>query len=193
MEHDDKSLNRGGAERHYKTTENSELCNIDVQSVCDDDCVIFMWATFPKIKEALELMSAWGFEYKTNAFTWVKKNKIKDSWFWGMGRWTRSNAEICLLGVKGKPKRIGMGVHSVIDAPVMKHSKKPDIVRDKIIELMGDIPRLEMFARQCSEGRDVFGDEAPSSIDISTIYDTTKRTPALSGAAKDMKIKEQSG
>ena len=118
------------------------------------------------IKEALELMEAWGFQYKTNAFTWVKKNKIKDSWFWGMGRWTRSNAEICILGVKGKPKRIGMGVHSVIDAKVMKHSAKPPEVRDKILELMGDIPRLEMFAREAPEGWDVFGNEAPGSISI---------------------------
>ena len=168
-QYDDKALNRGGAERHYKTTENNVLQAIDVQSITDNDCVLFMWATFPKIKEALELMESWGFEYKTNAFTWVKKNKIKDSWFWGMGRWTRSNAEICLLGVKGKPKRIGMGVHSVIDAKVMKHSKKPDVVRDKIIELMGDIPRLEMFARQSTDGWDVFGDEALDSIEIGAI------------------------
>ncbi|PHR55952.1 MAG: DNA methyltransferase [Robiginitomaculum sp.] len=165
-QYNDKSLNRGGAERHYKTTANNELCNIDVQSVCDDDCIIFMWATFPKIKEALELMGLWGFEYKTNAFTWVKKNKIKDSWFCGMGRWTRSNAEICLLGVKGKPKRIGIGVHSVIDAKIMKHSTKPQEARDKILELMGDLPRLEMFARDSADGWDVFGDEAPNSITI---------------------------
>lgn len=164
--YDDKSLNRGGAERHYKTTENSELENIDVQSVCDDDCIMFMWATFPKMQEALDLMSAWGFTYKTVGFTWVKKNKIKPSWFWGMGRWTRSNAEVCLIGVKGKPKRIGMGVHSVIDASVMRHSEKPQEVRDRIIDLMGDIPRLEMFARCAPEGWDVFGNEAPNSIEI---------------------------
>lgn len=165
-QYDDKSLNRGGAERHYITTANSELELMDVQSVCDDDCIMFMWATFPKMQEALDLMRAWGFEYKTVAFTWVKKNKIKDSWFWGMGRWTRSNAEVCLLGVKGKPKRVGMGVHSVIDAKAMKHSEKPQEARDKIIELMGDLPRLEMFARYSAPGWDVFGNEAPNSIEI---------------------------
>lgn len=165
-QYDDKALNRGGAERHYMTTANAELENIDVQSVCDDDCIMFMWATFPKMQEALDLMAAWGFTYKTVGFTWVKKNRIKQTWFWGMGRWTRSNAEVCLIGVKGKPKRICMGVHSVIDAPVMKHSEKPQVVRDKIIELMGDIPRLEMFARCAPCGWDVFGNEAPNSIDI---------------------------
>lgn len=135
--YNDKALNRGGAERHYNTVSNSDLCKLDISRIADDNCVMFMWATFPMIKEALELMEAWGFEYKTNAFTWVKKNKVKDSWFWGMGSWTRANAEICLLGTKGKPKRVGMGVHSVIDAKIMKHSKKPDVVRDKIVELMG--------------------------------------------------------
>lgn len=162
--YNDKSLNRGGAERHYKTANNIELSKIDVQSVCDNDCIIFMWATFPKIKEALELMDLWGFKYKTNAFTWVKKNKIKDSWFWGMGRWTRSNAEICLLGVKGRPKRIGKGVHSIIDAKIEDHSKKPKEAKDRIVALMGDVPRLEMFAREESAGWDVWGDEVGSSV-----------------------------
>lgn len=165
-QYDDKSMNRGGAERHYKTTANNELCNIDVGSVCDDDCILFMWATFPKMQEALDLMAAWGFTYKTNAFTWIKKNKIADSLFWGMGRWTRSNTEVCLLGVKGKPKRVDMGVHSVVEHSIMRHSEKPAQVRDLIIRLVGDLPRLEMFARCAPEGWDVFGNEAPNSIEI---------------------------
>ena len=157
--YDHKSLNRGGAERHYRTTKNSELCEIPVSDIADDDCIMFMWATFPKLKDALELMECWGFEYKTNAFTWVKKNKIKDSWFWGMGKWTRSNAEICLLGVKGKPKRIGKGVHSIIEHKIMEHSKKPHIVREKIIQLCGDVSRIELFAREGIDGWDCWGDE----------------------------------
>ena len=164
--YDNKSLNRGGAERHYKTTATSELCNIDVQSGCDDDCIIFMWATFPKMADALQLIESWGFEYKTNGFTWIKKNKVAGSNFWGMGRWTRSNAEVCLIAVKGKPKRLSAAVHSVIESPIAKHSQKPQIVRDKIIELVGDLPRLEMFARTAPNGWDVFGDEAPDSIKI---------------------------
>ena len=100
----------------------------------------------PKIQEALDVINAWGFQYKTNAFTWVKKNKKADSLFWGMGRWTRSNAEICLLAVKGSPKRLDMGVHSVIYAPIDKHSKKPQETRDRIIRLVGDLPKVELFA-----------------------------------------------
>ena len=174
--YDDKSLNRGGAERHYKTEGNDVLSLIDVNSIADDDCVLFMWATFPKIKEALELMEAWGFEYKTNAFTWVKKNKIKDSWFWGMGSWTRNNAEYCLLGVKGKPKRISKGIHSVVDTKIGDHSQKPFEVRSRIVELMGDIPRIELFARDSGDkdlfgknrmdGWDVWGNEVKSDIEL---------------------------
>ena len=164
--YDDKSMNRGGAERHYKTTDNSQLCNIDVQSIAENDCILFMWATFPKMAEALELISAWGFTYKTNGFTWIKTNKKSGTPFWGMGRWTRSNAEVCLIATKGKPKRIDMGVHSVIHAPIARHSEKPKEVRDCILRLCGDLPRLEMFARCAHDGWDVFGNEAPNSIQI---------------------------
>ena len=119
-----------------------------------------MWTTFPKIFETEEVINSWGFTYKTNAFTWVKKNKVStDTNFWGMGRWTRSNAEVCLLAVKGKPKRVSASVHSIIEEPVQEHSKKPEIVRNKIIELAGDLPRIELFARQSVEGWDSWGNE----------------------------------
>lgn len=141
-----------------------DIKNIPVNEIADDDCILFMWATFPKLQEALDVINAWGFQYKTNAFTWVKKNKKADSLFWGMGRWTRSNAEICLLAVKGSPKRLDMGVHSVIYAPIDKHSKKPQETRDRIIRLVGDIPKVELFAREVPEGWDVWGNEVESSV-----------------------------
>jgi len=162
----DKSLNRGGAERHYSTASTEDIKKIDVASVTDKDCILFMWVTFPQMKRAMDLIEAWGFEYKTIGFNWVKRNKIADSWFWGMGSWTRSNSEVCLIGVKGKPLRESRSIHSVLDDRVMKHSKKPTRVRDLIVELCGDVPRLEMFARESAEGWDVFGNEAPNSIDI---------------------------
>src|SRR5258708_2920911 len=101
----------------------------------------------PKLNEVFDLIKEWGFEYKTVAFTWIKKNKKSDSLFWGMGRWSRSNAELCLLATKGKPKRINADVHSVIVSPIEKHSKKPDEVRERIIRLCGDLPRSELFSR----------------------------------------------
>ena len=164
--YDDKALSRGGAERHYRTMNLEDIKNLPIGSIADDDCVLFLWATFPKIQEALDVIKAWGFTYKTNAFTWVKKNKVADTNFWGMGRWTRSNAEICLLAVKGKPTRIGKGVHSIVEAKVQKHSKKPGEIRDKIVELVGDVSRVELFAREEINGWDHWGDEVKNDKNI---------------------------
>ena len=81
-----------------------EILDLDLDSITEDDCILFLWATYPKLLDAIETIKAWGFEYKTVAFTWVKRNKKSDSWFWGLGYWTRANAELCLLATKGKPK-----------------------------------------------------------------------------------------
>ena len=83
--------------------------------------------------------------------------------FWGLGNWTRSNSEICLLAIKGKPKRVSAAVHSVVMTPVQRHSQKPDEVRERIVKLVGDVPRIELFARQSAPGWDCWGNEAPQS------------------------------
>ena len=88
-----------------------------------------------------------------------------------MGGWTRSNAEVCLLGVKGNPKRLSKAVHQIIEAQVIEakigeHSVKPPETREKIIELMGDIPRIELFAREKTEGWDVWGNEVECDISL---------------------------
>ena len=141
-----------------------DLYQLPVSSLADKNCVLFLWCTFPKLSEALNLINAWGFTYKTVAFVWVKQNKSGKGYFWGLGWWTRSNAEICLLAVKGKPKRKNAGIHQLILSPVEQHSKKPDIVRDKIVSLTGDVPRIELFARQTTPGWDVWGNEVNSSV-----------------------------
>lgn len=158
--------NGRSAESHYRTMSLEDIKNLDVPSLADDNCALFLWVTMPTLPEGLEVMKVWGFTYKTCAFTWVKRNKIAPSWFWGMGYWTRANAELCLLGTKGKPKRVSKSVHQIIDTPIERHSQKPAIVRDKIVELMGDLPRLEMFARTKPQGWDVFGNEVEDSIEI---------------------------
>ena len=108
-------------------------------------------------------MEAWGFRYVTVAFSWVKQNKKSDTLHWGTGNYTRANAEVCLLGVskkfKAKQQIISHSVHSVIISKVEAHSKKPDETRDRIMQLLGDVPRIELFARQCAEGWDCWGDE----------------------------------
>lgn len=156
----DKALtgNRGAGCK-YPTQESEWLQKLPVQDIAQENCVLFLWVTMPKLNECFDLIKAWGFEYKTCAFTWVKRNKKATSWFWGMGRWTRANAEICLLATKGNPKRICAGVHSVIDTPIEEHSKKPQEVRKRIVELMVDLPRIELFARTSTDGWDVWGNE----------------------------------
>lgn len=156
----DKALsgNRGACCK-YDVMTIEDIKNLPVAEISDDDCVLFIWVTLPMIQEGLDVIKSWGFKYKTVAFNWVKKNKKSNSWFWGMGNWTRSNSEICLLATKGKPKRICARIHSIIDTPVEGHSKKPQLVRDRIVKLMGDIPRIELFARNTSEGWEVWGNE----------------------------------
>lgn len=141
-----------------------ELMALPVSDITDTDCALFLWATFPQLPEALRLIKAWGFQYKTVAFVWLKTNRKSETWFYGLGFWTRGNAEICLLATKGHPKRQSAGVHQFIVSPVERHSKKPGEARDKIIALMGDLPRIELFARQKSPGWDVWGNEIESSI-----------------------------
>ena len=134
-----------------------------VAEIADRDCALFLWATFPQLPEALRLIKAWGFAYKTVAFVWLKQNPKALTWFYGLGFWTRSNAEICLLATKGHPKRQSAGIHQLVISPVERHSKKPDEVREKIVELMGDVPRIELFARQQTPGWDVWGNEVENS------------------------------
>ena len=149
-----------GASCKYLVMSLDELKMLPVRDISADDSVLFLWTTMPMLPEALELIPAWGYNYKTCAFTWVKRNKKSDGWFWGMGNWTRrANAELCLLATRGSPKRISASVHSLIDDRIMKHSKKPDDIRQRIVTLMGDLPRIELFARERSEGWDVWGNE----------------------------------
>lgn len=156
----DKALagNRGACCK-YRVMKTEDICNLPISKIAEKDCILFMWVTMPKLNECFEVIKKWGFEYKTCAFIWIKKNKKSDSLFWGMGSWTRANAELCLLATKGKPKRISAKVHSVIISKIREHSRKPDETRDKILELCGDKSKIELFAREDIEGWDCWGDE----------------------------------
>jgi len=145
---------------HYKTLETPEICQIPVNTIAGDDCILFIWATFPKLLDAFKVIEAWGFEYRTVGFVWIKQNKKDKGLFWGMGGWTRANAEICLIATKGEPKRLNADVHSVIMSPIEEHSKKPPEVRGRIVSLMGNLPRVELFAREQFSGWDTWGDES---------------------------------
>jgi len=154
-------------ENHYQTMTKDDLCKLPVCELADNDAILFMWVTYPKLDWFLDIVKAWGFEYKTVAFVWVKKNKKADSFFWGMGNYTRSNSEMCIVATKGKSlKRLTASIHQIIYEPIAAHSKKPDIVRDNIVGLFGDLPRVELFARNKSEGWDVWGNEVECTAEL---------------------------
>ena len=163
-----KKGNGRSAESHYKTLGIKEIVNMKdfIKDISADDCVLFIWITYPCLKEAIQVIEEWGFTYKTCGFAWVKRNKKANSWFWGMGYWTRANSELCLIATKGKIKRISRKVHQIIDTSIEEHSKKPAIVRDRIVELMGDLPKIELFAREKADGWDVWGNEVNSDVNF---------------------------
>ena len=154
------------AENHYRTMSKEDIYSLPIESIAEKDCILFLWVTFPCLIEGLEAINRWGFKYKTLGFCWVKRcKKQTHKWFWGLGFWTRANPEICIIATRGNPKRISKGVHSVIDTPIEEHSKKPDIVRQKIVELIGDVSRIELFAREEYPGWMCLGNEI-DGIDI---------------------------
>jgi site-specific DNA-methyltransferase (adenine-specific) len=149
---------QGLAVDQYPTMKVKEIAGLPIHNIADD-AVLFMWTTYPQLEACFDVARSWGFKYRTAAFTWVKFNKNKTPFF-GLGFWTRSNAEICLIFTKGKyPRRVNNTVSSVILSQREKHSKKPDVARERIVELMGDLPRIELFARQTAEGWDCWGNE----------------------------------
>ena len=160
-------------EKHYPTMSIDELCALPVAELAAPDSALFLWATFPQLPEALRLIRAWGFAYKTVAFVWLKQNRKAGGWFYGLGFWTRGNAEVCLLATRGHPKRQAANVHQFIISPIREHSRKPDEAREKIVALMGDVPRVELFARQSTPGWDVWGNEVEPSPGL---WDTLSHT-----------------
>lgn len=149
----------GGAKTHYPTMHIEDIKSLPVAEIADENCMLFLWATFPNIQEALDTIKAWGFKYKTLGFSWIKTNPKSGTPFFGIGYYTKSNCEVCLIAVKGKPLKVSNSISSVLIEPRERHSKKPDKVRDLIVSLCGDVPRVELFARQTAPGWDSWGNE----------------------------------
>ena len=166
---DKAGAGKRGSSFKYPVMKLPEIKALPVADIAEDDSLLFLWATMPMLPDALEVIGAWGFKYRTVAFTWVKAvtppfGRICLSW--GMGNWTRANAEVCLLGIRGKPKRVSASVHSVVIRPRLAHSEKPPEVRERIVNLCGDVPRIELFARQRTEGWSIWGNEVDSDIQL---------------------------
>jgi len=146
-----------GPEKHYKTMLPADISSMPVSSLAEEDCALFMWATAPKLPQALSTMTAWGFKFSTTAFVWIKTTK-EGKPHTGCGWWTRQNAEFVLLGTRGNPKRLARNVHSVLLSPRGRHSAKPDEIHNRIQSLVKG-PYLELFARKPFQGWDCWGDE----------------------------------
>lgn len=147
------------AKNHYDTMTLEQIKNMRpfIDAYRAEDCVLLLWATDPMLEEALDVMLAWGFIYKTVGFTWVKTNR-DGSPFTGMGYWTRANPEMCLLGTRGRPQRLAKDVPQLIMAPRGAHSAKPPEVRKRIERLLPG-PYLELFARETADGWYSWGNE----------------------------------
>jgi N6-adenosine-specific RNA methylase IME4 len=154
-------------EPHYEVMREDELCALPIGDLAADDCVLFLWICWPVLEWSLRVVKAWGFEYKTCAFCWVKANAKQIDMFrddltphMTLGYWTRSNSEVCLLATKGKPKRLAADVRQAIVEPRREHSRKPDGVHDRIERLVAG-PYLELFARESTRpGWTFWGNES---------------------------------
>jgi len=144
---------------HYNTMTIEDICNLPVKNIADNDCILFLWVTYPILQECFKVIESWGFNYSTCGFVWVKKNKNIDTPFVGCGSWTRANSELCLIATKGQVLRLDASISQIIETPIEEHSKKPPIVRELITKLVGELPRIELFSRQSINGWDCWGNE----------------------------------
>lgn len=160
-----RASRNGLATAHYKTMPISDICALPVADLAAEDCVLFVWVTWPTLLDAVALINAWGFSYKTCGFAWTKADARQPEFFqddvtpyMGLGYWTRANSEVCLLGSRGKPKRIHADVRQAIIEPRREHSRKPDCVHDRIERLVAG-PYVELFARTTRKGWSSWGNE----------------------------------
>ena len=151
--------NKSGALDHYNTMSLYDITRLPVDKIADDNSVLFMWWVASQPMEALEVVKSWGFTVKTmTGFVWNKTTQ-KGIPHFGMGNWTRAGSECVLIATKGKPKRVSASVRSVVTREAGRHSQKPIAIANSIVELCGDVPRIELFARDRKEGWDCWGDE----------------------------------
>jgi N6-adenosine-specific RNA methylase IME4 len=160
------------ADAHYETAPLEWISSLPVLECAADDCALFLWATMPLLPEALQVITAWGFTYKTCGFTWVKVLPERPRHpRMGMGYWTRANAELCLLATRGNPKRTNADVGQIIAEPIREHSRKPDCVHDRIERLVPG-KYLELFARQSWPGWTTWGNEADKFNELTLELET---------------------
>lgn len=146
-------------EQHYGCMSLGDIQAMPVADLAAPDCALFMWATDPLLPQALDTIEAWGFTFKTVAFTWAKQARVNhEKWHMGTGYYTRANPEMCLLATRGRPQRVSRGVRQLIVAPVREHSRKPDEAYAGIEALFAG-PYCELFARTERPGWTSWGNQ----------------------------------
>jgi len=156
--HDTKKMTL--ADNYYNSMPIEEIKNLPIKEIADDNSILFLWATFPQLPNAMEVIKTWGFEYRTVAFVWEKYDHTNNTpKKYGLGYYTKSNCEVVMLGRRGRFKRKSASVRQIIKSTIGKHSQKPDEVRKRIVQLCGDLPRIELFARIKVHGWDTWGND----------------------------------
>lgn len=153
---------RGTAGLPYQTMTTDDICKLPIEDIAEDTSILFIWATFRKLEECLKVINAWGYKYYGLAFDWIKTTP-KGKPCYGMGYYTRQNNEVCLIGVrkshKLRIKPCDRSISCVLMSERREHSRKPDEVRAYIERICGDVPKIELFARQYADGWDCWGNE----------------------------------
>jgi len=160
---DKGAAGKRGASQHYNTIELVDLINFPIEKIAARNCALFLWAVDPMLPEAMAVLKAWGFQFKRVAFVWVKTTIDGKKYKMGLGRYTRSNAEFVLLGLRGHVKVVNHSVSQIVAESPRGHSVKPDEVRNRIVKLLGQVSRIEIFARgdkkYLPKGWQYWGDE----------------------------------
>lgn len=151
---------------HYETMSMKELYDLDVKSISDKDCALFLWTTDSYLKRAISLMESWGFKYKTIAFVWLKLTPSKKP-VYNPAPYTGKSCEICLLGLKGHVTKYIVERPKQFCSTIRQgHSEKPNQIRQRIQNMFPDVPKIELFERQRFDGWDAFGNEIESDVKL---------------------------
>lgn len=196
-----KTKFRGGVHGHYPTMTMDQIRALPIPDIANKTAAVLMWCTWPYIDEQITLFKHWGFRYRTVAIEWIKLNpkgywtpmadpnyandktyvRYNDAYhsvFFGVGYYTKSNPEPLLLGMRGQLPTMTNSLSNVLHAPRGRHSEKPPEARDRIVQLFGDRPRVELFARDAAPGWDVWGNDVESTAALPGLATPERRGEA---------------
>jgi len=150
----------------YPQMADDNIKKLKVSEIAAENCMLFLWCIDSRVPIVCEIMESWGFSFKCVGFVWAKKAKTTSGFNGGFSSYTKRDCEFCFIGARGGYFNNSRGVNQIILEPKRAHSQKPDIIRKRIVELCGDLPRVELFARERAEGWHTWGNEIESDIEL---------------------------